>query len=101
MLFGFYLLTSTVLLKKKKTVAKTKLLSAETSTNQAQTIEPIWGEFGVCGGTGDVIAYNLISNILKTEAAQTKLLVAQTSTNEVQTNETIWGEFGECRKFVS
>ncbi len=54
------------------------------------------GEFGACGGAGDVIAYNSMSNILKTEAAQTKILPAQTSTNEAQTNETIWGEFGLC-----
>ncbi len=49
-------------------------------------------------GAGDVIAYNSMSNILKTEAAQTKLLPAQTSTNEAQTNETIWGEFGVIMK---
>ncbi len=48
------------------------------------------------GGAGDVIAYNSMSNILKTEAAQTKILPAQTSTNEAQTNETILGEFGLC-----
>ncbi len=47
-------------------------------------------------GAGEVIAYNSMSNILKTEAAQTKLLPAQTSTNEAQTNQTIWGEFGVC-----
>ncbi len=36
-------------------------------------------------GAGDVITYNSMSNILKTEAAQIKLLHAQTSTNEAQT----------------
>ncbi len=44
-------------------------------------------------GAGDVIAYNSVSNILKTEAAQTKLLPAQTSTNEAQTIETILATF--------
>ncbi len=44
-----------------------------------------------CRGAGDVIAYNVMSNILKTEAARTKLSAAQTSTNEAQTNETIMG----------
>ncbi len=47
-------------------------------------------------GAGDVIAYNSMCNILKTEAAQTKLLPAQTSTNEAQTIETVLGEFGVC-----
>ncbi len=47
-------------------------------------------------GAGDVIAYNSMSNILKTEAAQTKILMAQTSTNEAQTIETVLGEFGVC-----
>ncbi len=64
---------------------------AQTSTNEAQTIETVLGEFGACGGLSDVIAYNSMSNILKTEAAQTKLLPAQTSTNEAQTNETRFG----------
>uniref|UniRef100_A0A672RAZ4 Anoctamin n=1 Tax=Sinocyclocheilus grahami TaxID=75366 RepID=A0A672RAZ4_SINGR len=36
-------------------------------------------EFGACGGAGDVIAYNSMSNILKTEAAQTKLLPVHTN----------------------
>ncbi len=80
----------------KTEAAQTKILTAQTSTNEAQTIEPVLGEFGACGGAGDVIAYNSMSNILKTEAAQTKILPAQTSTNEAQTNETIWGEFGLC-----
>ncbi len=57
----------------------------------ALTFEPILGEFAACSGAGDVIAYNVMSNILKTEAAQTKLSAAQTSTNEAQTNETIVG----------
>jgi len=48
------------------------------------------------GGAGDVIAYNSMSNILKTEAAQTKLLPAETSTNEAQTIEPVLGEFGAC-----
>ncbi len=61
------------------------------STNEALTFEPILGEFAACRGAGDVIAYNVMSNILKTEAAQTKLSAAQTSTNEAQTNETIMG----------
>ncbi len=47
-------------------------------------------------GAGDVIAYNSMCNILKTEATQTKLLPAQTSTNEAQTIETVLGEFGVC-----
>ncbi len=80
----------------KTEAAQTKILTAQTSTNEAQTIEPVLGEFGACGGAGDVIAYNSMSNILKTEAAQTKILPAQTSTNEAQTNKTIWGEFGLC-----
>ncbi len=48
------------------------------------------------GGAGDVIAYNSMCNILKTEATQTKLLPAQTSTNEAQTIEPVLGEFGAC-----
>ena len=71
-----------------------KLLPAQTSTNEAQTIEPVLGEFGVYGGLSDVIAYNSMSNIVKTEAAQTELLPAQTSTNEAQTNDL--AEFGVC-----
>ncbi len=55
-----------------------------------------WVNLEHVGGLSDVIAYNSMSNILKTEATQTKLLPAQTSTNEAQTNETIWGEFGVC-----
>ncbi len=66
----------------KTEAAQTKILTAQTSTNEAQTIEPVLGEFGACGGAGDVIAYNSMSNILKTEAAQTKILTAQTSTNK-------------------
>ncbi len=62
----------------------------------AQTKKIILGKFGACGGLSDVIAYNSMSNILKTEAAQTKLLPAQTSTNEAQTIETVLGEFGAC-----
>ncbi len=62
----------------KTEATQTKILTAQTSTNEAQTIEPVLGEFGACGGAGDVIAYNSMSNILKTEAAQTKLLPAQT-----------------------
>ncbi len=45
----------------------------------------------------DVIAYNSMCNILKTEAAQMKLLPAQTSTNEAQTIETVlvnWSSVG-------
>ncbi len=80
----------------KTEATQTKILTAQTSTNEAQTIETVLGEFGACGGAGDVIAYNSMSNILKTEATQTKLLPAQTSTNEAQTNETIWGEFWVC-----
>ena len=78
----------------KPKAAQTKLLPAQTSTNEAQTIKTILGEFGACGGAGDVIVYNSISDILKPTAAQTKILPAQTSTNEAQTNETILGEFG-------
>ncbi len=85
-----------VVISKKNKAAQTIFFTAQTSTNEAQTIEPVLGEFGACGGAGDVIAYNSMSNILKTEAAQTKILLAQTSTNEAQTNETIWGEFGLC-----
>ncbi len=44
-------------------------------------------------GAGDVIAYNSVSNFLKTEAAQTNLLPAQTSTNKAQTIETILATF--------
>ncbi len=69
---------------------------AQTSTNGAQTKKIILGKFGACGGAGDVIAYNSMCNILKTEAAQTKLLPAQTSTNEAQTIEPVLGEFGAC-----
>ncbi len=47
-------------------------------------------------GAGDVIAYNSVSNILKTEAAQTNLLPAQTSTNKAQTIET----FGDVLRWV-
>ncbi len=36
----------------KTEAAQTKLLPAQTSTNEAQTNETIWGEFGVCGGGG-------------------------------------------------
>ncbi len=75
---------------------QTKILPAQTSTNEAQTIEPVLGEFGACGGAGDVIAYISMSNILQTETTQTKILPAQTSTNEAQTNESIWGECGVC-----
>ncbi len=42
-------------------------------------IEPVLGEFGACGGAGDVITYNSMCHILKTEAAQTTLLPAQTN----------------------
>ncbi len=80
----------------KTEAAQTKLLPAQTSTNEAQTIEPVLDEFGACGGAGDIIAYNSMSNILKTEAAQMKILMAQTSTNEAQTIETVLGEFGVC-----
>ncbi len=62
----------------KTEATQTKILTAQTSTNEAQTIEPVLGEFWACGGAGDVIAYNSMSNILKTEAAQTKILPAQT-----------------------
>ncbi len=82
------------ILKTKAT--QTKILTAQTSTNEAQTIEPVLGEFGACGGAGDVIAYNSMSNILKTKATQTKILTAQTSTNEAQTIEPVLGEFGAC-----
>ncbi len=44
--------------------------------------------------SGDVIVYNSMLNIFKTEAAQTKPLPAQIITNEAQTNKSIWGEFG-------
>ncbi len=80
----------------KTEVTQTKLLPAQTSTNEAQTIEPVLGEYGACGGAGDVIAYNSMSNILKTEVTQTKLLPAQTSTSEAQTIEPVLGEFGAC-----
>ncbi len=36
----------------KTKAAQTKLLTAQTSTNEAQTIETISGEFGACGGAG-------------------------------------------------
>jgi len=62
------------------------------STNEALTFEPILGEFAAFRGAGDVIAYNVMSNILKTEAAQTKLLPAQTSTNK----RDYYGKFGAC-----
>ncbi len=38
----------------KTEAAQTKLLPAETSTNEAQTIEAILGEFGACGGLSDL-----------------------------------------------
>ncbi len=66
----------------KTEATQTKILTAQTSTNEAQTIETVLGEFGACGGAGDIIAYNSMSNILKTEATQTKLLPAQTSTTK-------------------
>ncbi len=34
----------------KTEAAQTKILTAQTSTNEAQTNETIWGEFGLCGG---------------------------------------------------
>ncbi len=90
----------------KTEATQTKILTAQTSTNEAQTIEPVLGEFWACGGAGDVIAYNSMSNILKTKAAQTKIFTAQTSTSGAQTIETIlatfcvgWGaNFTEVRK---
>ncbi len=33
----------------KTEAAQTKILPAHTSTNEAQTNETIWGEFGLCG----------------------------------------------------
>ncbi len=45
-------------------------------------------------GAGDVIAYNSMCNILKTEAAQTKLLPAQTSTNDWACFGWIWSMWG-------
>ncbi len=75
---------------------KSRTNKTSTSTNEALTFEPILGEFGACRGAGDVIAYNVMYNILKTEAAPTKLSAAQTSTNKAQTNEAIRGEFGAC-----
>ncbi len=75
---------------------KSSTNKTSTSTNEALTFEPSLGEFAVCRGAGDVIAYNVMSNILKTEAAQTKLSAAQTRTKEAQTNEAIRGEFGAC-----
>ncbi len=80
----------------KTEAAQTKILTAQTSTNGAQTNKTILREFGACGGAGDVIAYISMSNILKTEGAQTKILTAQTSTNGAQTNKTILREFGAC-----
>ncbi len=57
---------------------------SNTNENITGTNEPVLGELGCMwgGGAGGVIAYNSMSNILKTEAAQMKLLPAQTSTNK-------------------
>ncbi len=50
-----YILTRTILANILKTEAtQTKLLPAQTSTNEAQTIETVLGEFGACGGLSDL-----------------------------------------------
>ncbi len=38
----------------KPDAAQTKILPAQTSTNEAQTNETILGEFGACGGLSDL-----------------------------------------------
>ncbi len=77
----------------KTEAAQTIFLTAQTSTNGAQTIETVFREFGACGGLSDVFAYISMSNMLKTEAAQTNFLPAQTSTNEAQMIETVLATF--------
>ena len=48
----------------KTKAAQMKLLPAQTSTNEAQTNESIWGEFGVCGGLSDLrMTYKYYFNI--------------------------------------
>ncbi len=48
----------------KTEAAQTKILTAQTQTNEAQTIEPVLGEFGsMWGGLVTSSAYNSMSNI--------------------------------------
>ncbi len=75
---------------------KSSINKTSTSTNEALTFEPIVGEFSACSWAGDVIAYNVMSNILKTEAAQTKLSAAQTSTKRSTNKRDYCGKCGAC-----